>query len=349
MASKLEQRFRISAQVIVIISQINLRSKHAGQQSTTQRTLAYAGVEHRRFAPGIRADDHDGIRRFNALDAAVENVGCAAFGGIKPTPALHVGVLRSQSVQQGLVSEEVFDTRQSTANRSDAGRIRGFHARRNSRESLRPGGRAQAAILADVRPIKTLGLQPIHDMAGLVGNPFLVDRFVDAGQDAQHLLAARIDADVAAHGIHHIDGFGFSQFPGPRAVLIRLGGQRPHRTQINNVALQFRAHRRFEIGRDFHILAAPDGTQIAHTGHFLGEAHTARAMDAARHGGFHQGADALVFDSPLVLAVAGMIATVSHGLILQIAFAALVADRAIQRMVDQQEFHDALAGLFHHG
>ena len=40
-----------------------------------------------------------------------------------------------------------------------------------------------------------------------------------------------------------------------------------------------------------------------------------------------------------------MIEPVSHRLVLQIAFAALVADRAIQRMVDQQEFHHAVAGF----
>ena len=37
-----------------------------------------------------------------------------------------------------------------------------------------------------------------------------------------------------------------------------------------------------------------------------------------------------------------------HGLVLQVAFAALVADRAIERMVDQQEFHHAFAGLLDH-
>ena len=37
-----------------------------------------------------------------------------------------------------------------------------------------------------------------------------------------------------------------------------------------------------------------------------------------------------------------------HRLVLQVAFAALVADRAIERMVDQQELHHAFAGLLDH-
>src|SRR3546814_7062567 len=43
-----------------------------------------------------------------------------------------------------------------------------------------------------------------------------------------------------------------------------------------------------------------------------------------------------------------MAAAIGHRLILQIALAALIADRAIERMVDQQEFHHAFArGLDH--
>src|SRR5262249_46503193 len=39
---------------------------------------------------------------------------------------------------------------------------------------------------------------------------------------------------------------------------------------------------------------------------------------------------------------------IRHGLILQIAFAALVANRTIERMIDEQELHHAFAGLAHH-
>ena len=57
------------------------------------------------------------------------------------------------------------------------------------------------------------------------------------------------------------------------------------------------------------------------------------------------GADVLVLDRALVLVVAAGVDAVGHGLVLQVAFAALVADRAIERMVDQQEFHHAFARL----
>ena len=58
------------------------------------------------------------------------------------------------------------------------------------------------------------------------------------------------------------------------------------------------------------------------------------------------GPDIFVFDGALVLVRSeSESSAVRHRLILQIALAALVADRAVERMVDQQEFHRALARL----
>ena len=50
----------------------------------------------------------------------------------------------------------------------------------------------------------------------------------------------------------------------------------------------------------------------------------------------------------LFSSIAAVVAAVAHRLVLQVALAALVADRAIERMVDQQELHHALARLLHH-
>ena len=66
-------------------------------------------------------------------------------------------------------------------------------------------------------------------------------------------------------------------------------------------------------------------------------------MDAPGHLGFDQGAEVLVADGALVLLVAAAVETVTHGLVLQVAFAALVADRAVERMIDEQEFHHPTA------
>src|SRR5262249_42855906 len=80
-----------------------------------------------------------------------------------------------------------------------------------------------------------------------------------------------------------------------------------------------------------------------------GETDTARALDAAVHGALDQGAKILVFDGALVLLKARGVDAISHGLILQVAFAALVTDRTIQWVIDKQEFHYPFAGLTDHG
>ena len=54
-----------------------------------------------------------------------------------------------------------------------------------------------------------------------------------------------------------------------------------------------------------------------------------------------------VLDRALVVLEAPGVEAVGHGLVLKIAFAALVADRAVERMIDEQELEHALAGLLH--
>ncbi len=89
---------------------------------------------------------------------------------------------------------------------------------------------------------------------------------------------------------------------------------------------------------------APSSCDAGHLGH---EAHTARAVDAARHVGVDQGPEIFVLDRALVVLEAPGVEAVGHGLVLEIAFAALVADRAVERMIDEQELEHALARLLH--
>jgi hypothetical protein len=62
-------------------------------------------------------------------------------------------------------------------------------------------------------------------------------------------------------------------------------------------------------------------------------------MDAAGHDRLDQRPHVLFGHRTLVLVVARGAAAIGHRLVLQVALAALVADRAVERMVDQQELH----------
>src|SRR5271169_1665350 len=187
--------------------------------------------------------------------------------------------------------------------------------------------------------------ETVARVSGLIRDPLFVDRLVDARQHAQDLRPARIDPDVAADRIHDIDGFGFYQLPRASDECIRLRGQRPDRTQIDDVGRQFGIERALDIGRDLHVLAASGGAQLLDPGNFGQKADATRAMDAAGHVGFDQRAEILVADGALVLFEPAAVEAVRHRLILQIAFAALIADRAIERMINEEELHYPLLCL----
>ena len=91
------------------------------------------------------------------------------------------------------------------------------------------------------------------------------------------------------------------------------------------------------------MLTTVGHAQLHGTGHFLAEAHAACAVDAAAHL-FHrdQRANLFVEDHTLFFFVARGAAAVTHGQVLQLALTALVADGAIERVVDQQKLHDRL-------
>src|SRR6185503_6370733 len=95
-------------------------------------------------------------------------------------------------------------------------------------------------------------------------------------------------------------------------------------------------------GDDLRVLAAPGHAELHHAGDLLAEAHAPRALDAARHVGRDEGAQVLVHDDALLFLVARGAAAVADREVLQLALAALVADRAVERVVDEQELHHAL-------
>ena len=98
-------------------------------------------------------------------------------------------------------------------------------------------------------------------------------------------------------------------------------------------------------GFDLGMLATVGHAQLHGTGHFLAKAHATCAVDAAAHL-FHgdQRADFFVEDHALFFFVARAAATITHSQILQLALTALVANRAIERVVDEQKLHDRLLG-----
>src|SRR3546814_447972 len=159
------------------------------------------------------------------------------------------------------------------------------------------------------------------------------------------MLIGDWSSDVCSSDLH-VDRVRLAQLPGPRHEGIGPGGQCADRADIHQVAGQLGGHRLLQ-GGDLCILAAVHQAELLDAGDLGGEAHAAGALDAAGHDRLDQRPHVLLGDRALVLGEAAAVEAVGHGLVLQVALAALVADRAVERMVDEQELHDAVARLLH--
>ena len=185
-------------------------------------------------------------------------------------------------------------------------------------------------------------------VARLVADPLLVHVVADARKDAHDLALADIEANVRAHRVHDVDARDAAKLPRPALERLRLLQQCADRADVGKVAGHLRRHRPFQVGGDLAVFAAVQHAQRGNAGHFLGEADATRALDAAGHRSLDDRAHIFVVDGALVLLEAGERSAIGHRLVLEVALAALVADRAVERVIDEQELHHPFARLLHH-
>ena len=143
------------------------------------------------------------------------------------------------------------------------------------------------------------------------------------------------------------DGADVGHLPGPRLIAIDAAGQRADRADVDAraalVAFQVIAHVRSDLGDH----AAIDHAQRADAHAFIADAHAAEAENAARRIEKHHRGKLLLRRVDLLFRVAAFARAVAEDHVLQFALAALIANRAIQRMIRQQELQRVLAGLRH--
>ena len=151
---------------------------------------------------------------------------------------------------------------------------------------------------------------------------------------------------VAAQSVMGGNGFAAVQLPSTRVETERFAGQRADGTQIDDVARQLGFHRFADKGHDFGVFTAIRHRNFLQAGDFFGETYAAGAVDAAAHllGG-NQRPHVFADDGTFFFGVAAGSFAVAHCQILQLAFAALVAGRTVERMVDEQELHHAFLRL----
>jgi hypothetical protein len=164
------------------------------------------------------------------------------------------------------------------ANDGDAAGRGGAQARGGGVERRAPVGRfavhdrfAQAGGVVDVA-----GAQ-----AALVAHPGLVDRLVVARHQAQQLRAARAGHHVAPAGAAGAEGAGFLEEPHALAEAELGGGERADRAEVDDVEIVVGVGLVAGEAGEHAAGAALDEPEAVLAGHFLHEAHAARAEDAA--------------------------------------------------------------------
>ena len=276
----------------------------------------------------------------------------ARQGGVEGRVGLaqaEVDVFRTQRADQAAQQRVFFGGGVFRGQRAD---LTGAEAVAHPRQALGhggqrvgPGGFLPLAVGAlDHRGRQAVfAVQAFIREAIAVGDPAFVDGFVFERHHAHDAVALDLDHQVGAQTVVRADRTAARQLPGAGAVAERLGGQRAHRTDVDHVAGELGLDRTADEGRDLGVLAAVEHAQLHDAGDFLAEAHAAGAVDAAAHFlGGNQRAQVLVEDHALFLVVARGGGAVAHGQVLQLAFAALIADRAVERVIDEQEFHHRL-------
>src|SRR3989475_403657 len=115
---------------------------------------------------------------------------------------------------------------------------------------------------------------------------------------------------------------------------------------VDQVAGELGLQHVVDEGDDLRVLPPSGEAELHLAGDLLPEAYAARALNAAAHllrG--DQRPELLAQHDALFLGVARVAGAVADREVLQLAFAALVADRAVERVVDQQELHHPVLGL----
>ncbi len=189
-------------------------------------------------------------------------------------------------------------------------------------------------------------MQVIEREPALVAEPAVIHLGVVPGEDPRDVALAGRRPGVAPDRAEPADGRDVVDLPWPRAEAVGRREERADRAELGHVAGEVRAVGLVSEGRDHRLRAAVRGHELKILGDVLGEARAAVAEDAAlaveRDG--RRDRDRLV-ERPLREVHARRAGAEAEGQVLERAFAALVAVRAVERVVEEDELEDRLLAL----
>ncbi|MBM2836943.1 MAG: hypothetical protein HW409_1132 [candidate division NC10 bacterium] len=137
------------------------------------------------------------------------------------------------------------------------------------------------------------------------------------------------------------------EVPHPGLETKILLGEGSDRADVDDVARVRILQTLTRIEAQFSPVPSVENPELACLGDLVGEAHAAGAKDAAFLVQHHVGADGhglLLLD--LLLSKPGIVEPEVHVEVLEVAFARLVADRAVERVVRQEKFQHGAPAVF---
>ena len=230
---------------------------------------------------------------------------------------------------------------------ADAGRVGITQGIGGRSESGGPAGGLKATIDTDHRGGETvLAVEGLEAEALLVGEPTPVDAVGVDTEQAQDLVTARLDGDTRTDRVDPRRGDRLFEIPRTGLESIRLGGERTDRADLHRIAREVRGERLIRERVDLGAVAPVHEVDQRVAGDIVGKASAAITENAALAVEIDGVADRdRLLVVPLLLDEAGLARAEGHGLILQRAFATLVAHRAVERVVDEQELEHPILGL----
>ena len=174
--------------------------------------------------------------------------------------------------------------------------------------------------------------------AAFVADPLVVDLHVLAPDDAAQLVCAAIQSHIAADRTVDADAGRALDLPGAVGEAGDAVGQRADRTEVDDVAAGLGVHGAAGLDVDDGVVAALEQPQLRLVLPFLQVADAAPAEYAALLVQHDRVGDVVVlFGEPLRFDQLADARPKAHRLVLQWALAALVADRAVERVIEQDE------------
>jgi hypothetical protein len=210
------------------------------------------------------------------------------------------------------------------------------------RGTPRDDGRHEAAraLLAQVRQAALVADPPIVHF-GVHARDDALDPVVDLARGGHHrLLLPHADDDVAAARAPRADRGRVAEVPDPRLEAELLERERAHRTEIHDVPRVRVVEALAGEDPDLAALAALEEPELAGLRDLVAEADAAAALDAALlverdvRPDVHR-----LRERQLRLSVAADTGPVLHRVLLEPALPRLVADRTVERVVDEEELH----------